>query len=81
MRERVPQTIDMTKGGEFVAPRPTVTWPLRLGIGAAVIAVIAGAVTLAALVLWVASIMLPIALVAGAIAYGAFRLQRWQARR
>ena len=81
MRERVPQTIDMTPGGEFVAPPARSTWPLRLGISAAVVAVIAGAVTVAALFLWVASVMLPVALVAGAIAYVAFRLQGWQRRR
>ena len=78
MRDRVPQTIDMTAGGEFVAPPTRPTWPLRLGVGAALVAVIAGAVTVAAVFLWVASVMLPVALIAGAIAYAAFRLQGWQ---
>ena len=76
MRERVPQTIDMTAAGEFVAPPARATWPLRLGLGAAMVAVVAGAVTVAALFLWIASVMLPVALVAGAVAYVAFRVQR-----
>ena len=76
MRNRVPQTIDMTPGGDFVAPPARATWPLRLGLGAAIVAVVAGAVTVAAVFLWIASVMLPVALVAGAIAYAAFRLQR-----
>ncbi len=75
MRERVPQTIDMTADGEFVHAQPRPTWPLRLGLGAALVAVVAGAVTVAAVFLWIASVMLPVALVAGAVAYLAFRLQ------
>ncbi len=71
----------MTAGGEFVAPPARPTWPLRLGLGAALVAVVAGAVTVAAVFLWVASVMLPIALIAGAVAYAAFRLQGWQRRR
>ncbi len=70
----------MTAGGAFVAPPARSTWPLRLGLGAALVAVAAGAVSLAALFLWVASIMLPVALVAGVIAYAAFRLQGRQRR-
>ena len=81
MRDRVPQTIDMTAGGDFVAPQARSSWPLRLGVAAAIVAVVAGAVTIAAVLLWVASVMLPVAIVAGAIAYAAFRLQGWQRSR
>ncbi len=81
MRDRVPQTIDMTAGGEFVAPPARSTWPLRLGLGAALVALVAGATVVAALFLWVASILLPVALVAAAVAYAAFRFQAWQRRR
>jgi nitrogen fixation-related uncharacterized protein len=31
--------------------------------------------------LWVASIMIPVALVAGVVAYAAFRFQMWRSRR
>jgi len=85
-RARVPQTIDMTPDGEFVtphvppAPGPGL-WAVRLGLGAAVVAAIAGALAVAALVLWVASVMIPVALVAGVVAYAAFRFQVWRAQR
>jgi hypothetical protein len=85
-RVHVPRTIDMTPDGEFVtphvAPAPgTGLWALRLGLGAAIVAAIAGAVVVAALVLWVASVMIPVALVAGLVAYAAFRFQMWRTQR
>lgn len=85
MAERVPRTIDMTPEGEFVLPpQPATgasTWAVRLGFGAAVIAALAGALAVAAVFLWVASIMIPVAVIAGLIAYGAFRFQLWRGRR
>ena len=81
----MPRTIDMTPDGDFVSPRPRSRPPggfaITLGVGAAVVAAIAGAVVVAALVLWVASIMIPVALVAGVVAYAAFRFQSWRTRR
>jgi hypothetical protein len=76
----------MTPDGEFVTPHVPGThghglWAVRLGLGAAVVAAIAGAVAVAALVLWVASVMIPVALVAGVVAYAAFRFQVWRAQR
>ncbi len=70
----------MTPEGEFVTARPTVTWPLRLGIGAALVAAIAGGLALAAVFLWVASVLVPVALIAGLVAYAAFRFRMWQVR-
>jgi hypothetical protein len=93
MRQRGPQaidvkTIDMTPSGEFVSPPPgsgstpaPSIWPLKLAFGAATIAVVAGAVALAAIFLWVASLLIPVAIVGGAIAYGAFRYQQWRNHR
>ncbi len=66
----------MTPGGDFVSPPSRPTWQLRLGVGAAVVAVVAGALTVAAVFLWLASVLLPVALVAAAVAYVVFRLQR-----
>jgi len=85
-RMRNPVTIDMTPDGGFVSPQAVPpqgagVWTLRLGLGAAVIAAIAGAVAVAALVLWVASVMIPVALIAGVVAYAAFRFQMWRAQR
>ena len=80
MANRPPKIVDMTPQGAFVAPDPVATWPLRLGIGAALVAVVAGGLALAAVFLWVASVLVPIALVAGLIAYLAFRFQMWRVR-
>jgi len=85
-RARVPRTLDMTPDGEFVTPHlpppaGSGLWAVRIGLGAAVVAAIAGAVVVAALVLWVASVMIPVALIAGVVAYAAFRFQVWRAQR
>jgi hypothetical protein len=76
----------MTPDGEFVTqpvpdPHGAGLWAVRLGLGAALVAAIAGAVAVAALVLWVASVMIPVALIAGVVAYAAFRFQVWRAQR
>ncbi len=77
-----PRIIDMTTQGEFVVPPAArASWPLRLGVGAALVAAIAGGLAVAALFLWVASILIPVALVAGLVAYAAFRFQMWRLRR
>ena len=83
MRDQMPRVLDMTPEGEFVG-RPVHrggTWPLRVGIGAAVVAAVAGALAVAAVFLWVASVLIQVALVAGGIAYVALRYQAWRARR
>lgn len=83
MIDPAPQIIDMTASGEFAVPnaaplRPN--WPLRLGLGAAAVALVAGGLALAAVFLWIASVLVPVALIAGGIAYAAFRFQAWRAR-
>jgi hypothetical protein len=85
MSEKSPRIIDMTPDGDFVSPHPQKRPPggfaVTLGLSAAIVAAIAVAVAVAALVLWVASIMIPVALIAGVVAYAAFRFQLWRARR
>jgi hypothetical protein len=85
MTEQMPRIIDMTPDGDFVSPRPerrpAGSFAVALGLSAAIVATIAVAVAVAALVLWVASIMIPVALVAGVVAYAAFRFQMWRTRR
>lgn len=80
MAYRANTVIDMTPSGEFL-PRPK-RLPLttRVGIAAALIAVAAAVAATAALFLWLASVLLPVALVAAAVAYGAFKLQLWRVR-
>ena len=70
----------MTPQGDFRSPTPASVWPLRLGLGSALVAAIAGGLALAAVFLWVASVLVPIALVAGLVAYVAFRFQMWRVR-
>jgi len=83
MKERSQRIIDMTPDGEFVvpqnAPPPRNAWAVRLGVSAAMIAAVAGALAVAAVFLWLASILIPVAVVAGLVAYGAFRFQIWRA--
>ncbi len=81
MRSKPPVTIDMTVEGSFTpGPASVASWPMRIGVVAAIIALGAGAVTLAAVFLWVASILMPVAIVAAVVAYAAFRIQgRWRA--
>ena len=80
MAYRAHTVIDMTPSGEFL-PRPK-RLPLttRVGIAAALIAVAAAVFATAALFLWLASVLLPVALIAAAVAYGAFKLQLWRVR-
>jgi hypothetical protein len=83
MTQPLPRIIDMTPDGDFVSPRPRPAGGLAvtLGLSAAIVAAVAGAIVVAALLLWVASIMIPVALVAGVVAYAAFRFQMWRVRR
>jgi hypothetical protein len=75
MNLRYRHTIDLTPAGEFLPRQAALSWTAKVGIVATLIAVAAGVVTVAALFLWIASVLLPVALVAGIIAYGAYRLQ------
>lgn len=54
---------------------------LRLGVWAVLIAVFAGGIAAAALALWLALAMIPVAIVAGLVGYGVLRFQAWKARR
>ncbi len=87
MDDRSPRVIlDMTPDGDFrAAPRfsgkPVSSWPLKLGLGAAVVSAGAVALVAAALFLWLASVLIPIAIVAGLVAYIAFRIQVFRAVR
>jgi hypothetical protein len=73
-------TLDMTPEGEFRTP-PQPTWAQRILRAAIVVAVLAAGLAIAALALWFALILIPIALGAALVAYLAFRWRIWQARR
>jgi hypothetical protein len=73
---RYNQTIDLTPAGEFL-PRPaTLSWTARIGIVATLLEVGACVAAVAALFLWIASLLLPVALLAAAVAYTAYIVQR-----
>ena len=68
----------MNLRGEFVEPpRPPVV--SRIMLWAIVVAVLAGALSIAAFALWLALLVLPVAIGAGVVAYGLFRFQAWRA--
>ncbi len=78
MNHRPPE-LDMTIEGEFrTPPRP----PLlnRILIWAVIVAVLAGALVFAALALWLALIILPVAIGAAVIAWAIYRYQAWRAK-
>ena len=80
---RTPPVLDMTPEGTFrTLPRPAGGPPLsfKLLVGAVLVAVVAGAVSVAALALWVMSMLLPVAILAGAAAWATLRFRRWQAQ-
>jgi hypothetical protein len=79
MSDRFPPELEMRADGSFtVPPRPPIL--TRIFIWAVVISVIAGGLAAAAFALWIALILVPVALLAGVIAWLAFRFQIWRAR-
>ena len=70
----------MTPDGRFAAP-PRLPFTTRLLGVAILIAVLTGAVALAALALWLAFTLIPIAVGAALIAYCVLRWKAWRARR
>jgi hypothetical protein len=80
MDQRRPPELDMTIEGEFVSP-PTPPIASRILMWAVVIAIIAGGLSLAAFALWLALLILPVALGAGIIAWAMFRYRMWRAQR
>ncbi len=79
MDKRRPPDLDMTLEGEFVDPPPPPVLP-RVMIWAIIVMALAGALAIAAFALWLALILLPVAIGAGAIAYGVYRFQLWRAQ-
>jgi hypothetical protein len=79
MSERFPPELEMRVDGSFRSPpRPPLL--TRVFFWAVLIAAIAGGLALAAFALWLALFLVPVALIAGVIAWLAFRFQLWRAR-
>ena len=79
MNKQAPPELEMTLEGEFVSP-PSPPIGARILVGAVVVAVIAGALSIAALALWLAMMILPVALAAGVVAWGIYRYRLWRDR-
>ena len=73
-------TLDMTLDGGFPAPRRP-AWGLRIGVAAALVAILGLAVIGAALAVWLVATLLPVVLVAGLVAWVALKVQVWRLRR
>ncbi len=77
------RTLDMMPDGRFrtsQAPaRPR--WLLRVGVVAALVAVAGVGLIGAVLAVWLVSMLIPVVVVAGLVAWMAFRVQLWRARR
>jgi hypothetical protein len=80
MDQRRPPELDMTINGEFVSP-PRAPISSRIFMWAIVIAVVAGALSFAALALWVALLILPVAVGAAVVAWAIFRYRVWRMQR
>jgi hypothetical protein len=80
MHQRRPPELDMTVDGEFVSPpRPPLS--SRILLGAIVVAAVAAALCLAAFALWIALLILPVAVGAAIVAWAMFRYRVWRAQR
>ena len=79
MNPRRPPELDMTLNGEFVAPRAT---PItsRILMWALIVAIIAGGISFAAFALWLALLVLPVALGAAVLAWAMVRYRVWRAQ-
>jgi hypothetical protein len=80
MPQRRPPELDMTIHGEFVSP-PRAPISSRILAWAIVVAVLAGALSLAAFALWLALLILPVVFGAAVVAWVAFRYRVWRAQR
>lgn len=77
MRAHEPPLLDLTPEGQFRQPaRPP--WAMRLARWAILVALIAGGLAVAMLAFWLLLILIPVAIAAGLIAYGALRFHNWR---
>lgn len=77
---RIPPVIDMAPDGTFRTRPPGMRAPLsfKLLLGATIVAVLAGAAAVAALALWIAALLLPVVVIAAAVAWGAYKYRTWR---
>jgi hypothetical protein len=86
MAPRTPPVIDMTPDGRFREPlrqaglgaSGRVPVSVKLLLGAVAVAVLAGTAAVAALALWFVSMLLPLMVIAGGVAYATFKYRQWR---
>ena len=80
---RQPPIIDMRPDGSFVEPPRRATSPVtaKLMLGGILVAAVAVSIAVAALAVWVVSLVLPVAILAAAVAWAAFKFRQWQSFR
>jgi hypothetical protein len=81
MSKREPPIIDMRIDGSF-PPSRSASLPMRIaGVALAIAAFAAGLVVIGAILwvlLWMVMVLLPIAVIAGLIGWGAYKYQMWR---
>ena len=65
-------------GNPFGGARPVVPLQAKLMLAAVVVTVVGVSIAVAAVAIWLVSMLLPVIIIAGAAAYGLYRYQRWQ---
>ena len=76
---RIPPTLDMTPDGAFRRPpQMAPTLSLKLLVGGVLVAMIAGGIAVAAIALWLLSMVLPVLILAGVGVWGLFKYRQWQ---
>lgn len=80
---RTPPILDMTPDGTFrTTPRigggSRAPLSFKLLLGAVIVAVLAGAAAVAALALWVVSLLLPVVIIAAGVAWATFKYRQWR---
>ena len=79
MSDRLPPELDMLPDGSVRPTQPSIA--VRVFRWALIVALLAGALAVAAVALWFALLLIPVAIGAGLIAWLAFRYQLWRASR
>ncbi len=78
--DRIPPTIDMLPDGTFRAPPrpPRLPFSTKLALGGILVAILGASLAVAFLAIWVVSLILPVVIIAGGVAYLAMKYRRWQ---
>jgi 4-hydroxybenzoate polyprenyltransferase len=79
MNDRIPPELELLPDGSFRPRQPPLA--VRVFRWAVVVALLAAGLALAAFLLWFALVLIPVAIVAGLIAWLAFRYQLWRANK